>query len=141
MASELFRRVKSGCLFHDGINWDCHPCLEFALANLCDAINDINKKLEVTDEFDKTYNQVTVQGEAAIIQHDIEQSQLTIDQAIRLGYIKGPISGTGVEPGGVVTPSDGSDRPTRERKNSVGWRRRGEVANELGILHEEGGDQ
>jgi hypothetical protein len=96
---------------------------------------------EVTDEFDTTHNQVTVRGEAAIIQHDIEQSQLTIDQAIRLGYIKGPISGTGVEPGGVVTPSDGSDRPTGERKNSVGWRRRGEVANELGILHEEGGDQ
>src|SRR5688572_539576 len=108
--SELFQKVMSGCVWHDSIDWDCHPCLEFALANLCDAINDINQKLEVTDEFDKTHNQVTVRGEAAIIQHDVEQSQLTIDQAIRLGYLKSPISGTGAEPSGVVSPSDGSDR-------------------------------
>jgi len=139
--SDLFRKVTSGCIWHDRIDWDCRKCLEFALANLCDAINDINTKLEVTDEIDKTHNQVTVRGEAAIIQHDIEQSQLTVDQAIRLGYIKGPIGGTRTESSGPVTPSDGSDRSVVEREDSVGRRRRRQEYDSLGILHEEGGDQ
>jgi|SRR5688572_3144957 len=96
---------------------------------------------EVTDEIDTEYNQVTVRGEAAIIQYDIEQEQLITGQAIRLGYFKGPISGTGTVPSGPVAPSDGSDRPAVEREDSVGRRRRRQEYDSLGILHEEGGDQ
>ena len=106
----------------------------------------LNKELTearrgVTDEFDTEANKVTVRGEAAIIQHDIDQSQLTVDQAIRLGYIKGPVSTTGIVEGGALPTPIGSDRPAVEREDSVGRRRRRQEYDGLGVLHEEGGDQ
>ena len=105
---------------------------------------------EIRDSWDTTHNQVTVRGEAAIIQHDIEQQKLINSHAGRLGIFRGPdveedraiyIGPVSTQSSGSATPSDGSDRPVIEREDSVGRRRRRQEYDSLGILHEEGGDQ
>lgn len=130
MTSDLFLKIKSGCLHHDPINWDCNLCMELAFAHLCDAINELNMKWEERqNEIIKT-NRAAFEKELGIIRGpDVEE-----DRFIDLGPL-------GVIEGRVDASSDRGDREPGQREDSVGRRRRRQIFDGSGILHEEGSSE
>ena len=159
MTTELRKRVFYGCQRHaDAYYSGCENCLISTVTRLTDEVERLEKQWEERlngnfeqdrftiigdsgESIDTEYNRGTFRTEAAIVQYDVEQEKLTVDQARRLGYLKGPISGIGIEPSGPLSTPVDSNRPVGEREDSVGRRRRRQEFDGLGILPEEGGDQ
>ena len=124
--------------------WDRIRFMESQIKSLEERVTQLERSDYADAEIDKEYNQVILGFGAP--------NQLTVADAIRLGYIKGqPEQWQGyatwdtdqpspIESGPDATP-DRSDREPGEREDSVGRRRRRQIFDGSGILHEEGSSE
>ena len=150
MTESLKELIYRGCYKHGGrarYNPLCENCRNSAMAAIVELmlqqerrITELEKKWEERlngnfkqDSFEfgspesiginTEYNKVAVVGEPGSLLNLISRSDVA-------SVIQSP----------VVPTSAGSDQQPVEREDSVGRRRRREIFDNLGILHDEGGD-